>query len=213
MLNKKIVIFNGPPGRGKDLAVKFLASLYTEYAVLVTHNKMADSLKMGVHKLFNLNYDPVYYDNPNHAHEKELPLAKLFGLTPRKMYIKVSEEFMKPNFGEDVFGQIMALVIAQQKADVHAFSDGGFVAEWLPIVDLVGPDNVCCIEIHATKDGKELTFDGDSRSYIGDSLVAVRPGVTVRRIFNEHGGYEEREFYKACVLSVVKKFLGIDDGC
>jgi hypothetical protein len=210
MSDKKIVIFNGPPGSGKDYAVGALGAVGTEAGLLITHNKMAEPLKLGVHKLFNLNYDPKLYDHPDHAHEKDEPLAKLFGMTPRQAYIWMSEEVLKPKFGDDVFGQMMVNTIKGQRADVHAFSDGGFVDEWLPIVDLVGSGSVLVIEVHATRDGKLLTFNGDSRSYIGQALTEARPGVTFRKIYNEHGGIVERQLYRSMVVGVVKKFLGIE---
>lgn len=209
--DKKIIIFNAPPGAGKDTAVKSLSWLYEDYKIMCVHNKMSEQLKAGVHALFGLYFSPIYYDDPKHAHEKDEKIVALFGMSPREAYISLSEDYLKPKFGPDVFGQMALNKIKKQKADVHAFSDGGFVPEWVPLVDHVGARNVLVVEIHSTRDGVRLGFGSDSRAYIGSELQSLYPDITYRKIYNEFGGHEERQFFKAMVAGAVKKFLNLGD--
>ena len=209
-MKKKVIVFNGPPGSGKDYAVRAVGATCTKAGLVCAHNKIIQPVKEAVHKLFGMTHGPDRYDVDLYRAEKEQPLEKLFGLSPRQAYIWMSNDVLKPTFGDDVLGLMAANVMKGQHADVHAFSDGGFLDEWLPITDLVGPANVLFIEIHATRDGKALDYNGDSRSYIGDSLVLARPAVTLRKIHNEFGDNNDRELFRGMVIGVANKFLGLD---
>lgn len=208
-MRKKVIVFNGPPGAGKDYAVRAVGATCTKAGLVCAHNKIIQPVKEAVHKLFGMTHGPDRYEVDTYRIEKEQPLEKLFGMSPRQAYIWLSNT-IKQDFGEDVLGKMAANVMKGQHADVHTFSDGGFLDEWIPITDLVGPSNVLFVEIHANKAGKPIDYSGDSRSYIGDSLVLARPGVTLRKIHNEFGDNNDRELFRGMVIGVANKFLGLD---
>jgi hypothetical protein len=211
-MNKRVIFFNGPPNCGKDTAVKaIMDDVKFQGSVLAAHNKLTEPLKKGVHALFNMIYSWDYYDDPKVASDKNVGLVSLLGMSPREAYIWMSEEVMKPKFGEDVFGQLALNTIRKDKrVELHLFSDSGFVYEACPIVDFIGPHNCMVVEIHATRNGVPLTFKGDSRSYIGEELTQMKPGVIVRKIYNDIAGPEERSMYREFVRALVYKWMGLE---
>jgi hypothetical protein len=91
---------------------------------------------------------------------KEEPMESLGGRSPRQALMYVSEEVIKPNFGEDYFGRYAAQRLTPDR--LHIFSDGGFVQEILPLIDMVGQENFFLVQL--AREG--CTFEGDSRRYI-----------------------------------------------
>ena len=167
---KRIILFNGPPGCGKDTAANIIHSKTITYRY-----KMAQPLKEACHKLLGLEgtleeLEPL----------KELPIKFLVKegyapaidtgaisnenreMTLRQFYIHVSENMMKPTFGTDVFGRSAVENLRQCHPMIATVSDAGFVGEALPIIEYFGQDRVCLIKIHRA--GK--SFAGDSRGYI-----------------------------------------------
>ena len=118
-------------------------------------------------KLFRLTCE--MYSIPYHVftgemytrENKERPYLNLGGLSPREALIKVSEEIMKPAFGEDYFGKAL---VADIDEDITLVPDSGFMSEFIPVVERVGPTNVLVIKLF--KDG--CTFDNDSREYLDE---------------------------------------------
>lgn len=160
----KVVLFNGPPGSGKDSAGEALATSFKGAFVY----KFAEALKLATHALFGEE------DQPAHAFEKRkgTPLDEFFGMTPRATYIKVSETAVKPAFGRDFFGKVLAKQLrrAPSLVEIAAITDSGFDYEAAPVIEAAGRQNVLLIRVH--RRGK--TFDGDSRSYIEIDNLASR---------------------------------------
>ena len=171
---KRIILFNGPPGCGKDTAAKII-NLHIPN--LVYQYKMALPLKEACHKLLGLqgsleDLEPLkevpikflvqdsYNLFPNQPKEK---LVNANGeMTLRQFYIHISENVMKPMFGIDIFGKLAVENLRQCHQAVATVSDTGFVDEALPIIDYFGPDHVMLVRLH--RPGK--TFAGDSRGYV-----------------------------------------------
>jgi hypothetical protein len=97
--------------------------------------------------------------------EKEIPRDQLGGRSPRQALIYVSEEVVKPAFGQDYFGRYAAQRLTP--GALHIFSDGGFIKEIQPVIDAVGPENLLLVQLH--RDG--FSFEGDSRRYIPTNYV------------------------------------------
>jgi len=216
---KKIFLFNGPPGSGKDTA----ANLMKELVSNVFMYKMALPLKDGCHKLLGLpgtleDLEPIKEKNLkfqlegmfeflNRDLRKPLNLnvdtndkqSSLY-TTLRQFYIHVSENLMKPMFGEEIFGQLAIEYIKNSKNNYVAISDTGFLSEVMPLVEHFGKDHFVLVRLH--REGSN--FSNDSRSYI------EVPGIRTYDIFN-NGTLEDLESKLVDVLeSNNVKFIDTD---
>lgn len=152
----RVVFFNGPPHSGKDTAIEWLGRRLKFH-----HLKFAAPLKAQLCALLDCTLEWL------EAHKDE-PHPALKGGTPRNYLIGLSENFIKPTYGDDFFGHVAADKLRRIR-DTSAilpeqyifFSDSGFHAEAVPVVKLVGIQNCMKIEMH--RPGKD--FSKDSRSY------------------------------------------------
>lgn len=154
MINKKILLLNGPPSCGKDFAGKFILENFKE----VTLDKFARVLKERTHALYGFPeraWD--YYED-----SKEIPTEDFFGLTPRQAYILVSETYFKPQHGKDIFGKILAKELDNCFKDLVVISDSGFPEEAQVLIEKYGAENVILVRVH--RDGCD--FSNDSRNYL-----------------------------------------------
>ena len=175
---KKIFLFNGPPGSGKDT----IANIFKDIVKDVYLYKMAYPLKEGSHKLLGLvgsleELEPIK-ENPinfgllddfvenNHHLIKPLKLID-DSIDLRQFYIHLSENVMKPLFGNDIFGKLAVQYITQSKNKFVAISDCGFESEVKPLIEHYGKDNFVLVRLH--REGK--SFANDSRNYIDISGV------------------------------------------
>jgi len=153
----KIILLNGPPRCGKDT----LAELYTK-----RYNSAWGSFK---ERLIEITL--AIYGVESHIwfgwyeEDKEKPRRELDFQSCREALIFVSEEVIKPKFGESFFGKAAAgtcRVAEYCEYDYIIFSDSGFPEEALPLCNLVGPENVMVVRM-----GREGTdFSNDSRRYL-----------------------------------------------
>ncbi len=153
----RLVILNGPPSSGKDSIVKAVVEQNPEDFNHVEFKAKLIQITKVIYDISDERWDEVYT-----TVGKEQPLEELEGLSPRQALIKVSEEVIKPNFGNDYFGK--SLVRATKPNMINLCSDGGFLEELKPCVEKLGYDNVLLIQLF--RDG--CTFEGDSRNYIND---------------------------------------------
>ena len=113
-----IVIFNGPPGSGKDEA----ASLFKE-----TFGFQNLSFKYQLFKetIAHFEVDKAWfmegYDDREVKEKKEFALKDM---SRREAMIHVSEDIIKPKNGKDYFGRMVAEEIEDGKN--YAIADGGF---------------------------------------------------------------------------------------
>jgi hypothetical protein len=149
------IIFNGPPSTGKDMVVNKLHDHFGEG--IIARHQFKKQLFVATCDHYNLRMND--FMSCYSEKEKNNPRESLGGLSPRQAMIKVSEDILKPLYGEDYFGQMAAQEIAENR--VNLFSDGGFLEEIKPI-DIVS-DNLLIVQLYR----KGCTFENDSRSYIG----------------------------------------------
>ena len=156
-----LVMLNGPPGSGKDFAAQTLVEAND---LSVSHHKFAEPLKDMACALLEI-------DNKTLEMSKKQPIG-LYGVTVRQLLIDMSEKWMKPCYGKDIFGKIAAERVAEsmqltdhfgeEPYDLYVFSDCGFDTEVKHVLELFGNENAILIRLH--REG--CTYEGDSRSYI-----------------------------------------------
>lgn len=205
-VRKYVIAFNGPPRAGKDTASGAVCAVIRDRAtwLQVRHMKMSDPLKKSAHALFAAFHSPDFYDLPENIQQKDLPCGDFLGLSPREVYISLHEEYLKKQFGAGAIGFINRKIMTRMHgARVFVFSDGGFVDEWLPIIEYVGEENFMLVEVHsATKD-----FSNDSRGYIGDELKALFPKIKLVKLNNTIGDGQDRELFRVLAQGAAVNFL------
>lgn len=161
----KIIFLNGPPHCGKDSA----ADRLFEANRSIIRMKFADPLKDSACGMLGITREEF-------ERIKDRPHPALNGETPRKFVIRISEELIKPNYGDQFFGKLAVgrMDKLPPNAEVY-FSDSGFASEAIPVVAAFGISNIVKIEIE--REGKD--FSNDSRSYW------TYPGMRVVRIKND----------------------------
>ena len=154
MENKpKVILLNAPPRAGKDDVSNFLWDSF--YMNQIEAKDQLVKIARAIAQMDNYEWSSLY----NSRETKELPTKRLFGRSPRKHLIYVAEEVIKPAFGKDYFGNIIAGKI---HADYSVVSDIGFIEEVTPIINKVGQENVTLIRIH--REGS--SFEEESRGWL-----------------------------------------------
>lgn len=169
----KIILFNGPPGSGKDTAAEIAWRMIPlGKGMLVTIEKFAQPVKEAVHQMLGLvggDGKPLPHDHFESQKNDRMGLFR--GYSPRASYIWYSEDVMKPRYGVDIFGQLLAAKIGPLNPDRVIFiSDSGFVEEAEVIVKKYGAENVRLVRMHRTG----CDFTNDSRSYLDLSHMGVK---------------------------------------
>lgn len=177
-MKKTILILNGGPGIGKDtLADLIMAHNFRKMEMKSRLIELALIIS-GINSFeWNLRY--------NNRKFKELPWDRLGGLSQRQFLIRVSEEWIKPTFGDDYFGLLASDEIDLCLPNNIVFPDGGFLPEVLCIPR--EDRDVYVARLHRYG----FDFSNDSRGYLPDHpdytafdvhLVEDRPADAVRDI-------------------------------
>jgi len=150
----QLVLLNGPPRCGKDTLVQQLVP-YLKFS----HLKFAAPIKRMVAGLLNVDL--------KHIEEfKEMPVKSLRDETIRYTLIRLSEEFMKPRYGDDIFGNLLWNEAKNAANKLVLVSDCGFASEVNRVVQRAGARNCLLVRIHRTG----TDFTGDSRSYLPNGM-------------------------------------------
>ena len=156
-MKRDIIILNGPPGCGKDTIAAYLTG-HRYPAVKASFKQPMFDIAFSMLGVYR--YDE-FMDLYNDREQKEKPQVILGGKSPRQFMFWISEEVMKPAFGEQYFGRRMVEEIHEMYRELAVvISDGGFPEEIKPLVKEGHEVHIC--RLH--RDG--FTFAGDSRDYI-----------------------------------------------
>ena len=155
----RALLISGPPRSGKDtLAGRIAAPAGGVYDIV--HAKVSLPLKQKAQAMFPA---VPFCDEKWMLANKDKPHDALQQKTPRQFLIALSETFFKPLFGNDYFGQLQVELLKTLQDGCHiVYSDSGFEDETVPIVKLLGSENV--IIVHLRRRGTDFT--GDSRDYL-----------------------------------------------
>jgi len=152
----KIFLFNGPPGSGKDTAAAMMGKTLTAHQVDYSVYSFAAPLKRATHALFGVNAPEKAFEGT-----KDSPTDEFLGLSPREAYIKLSEEAVKPVWGNDFFANVAVSVIGRMKCHV-VITDCGFQNELDVLADKLSTHRVILLKMF--RNGHD--YVRDSRSYV-----------------------------------------------
>jgi hypothetical protein len=186
---RKIVFLNGPPRSGKDTAAKFIHREFMHAPHYATLLKFSKPLKESCQALYDVSDSELR----EFEQDKELPRDKLLGQSWRQAQISMSEEYMKPVFGQDVFGRLLFRRFREAPSGMGIISDSGFEQEAVPLIQAYGVDN--CLIVQLQREG--CTFEGDSRSYW------ELPDVTRVEVNNMF----DLEMFEQQIVRIVSKWL------
>ena len=168
-----IIIFNGPPGSGKDEAAAFFKRRGCVH-LSFKHHLFRETIK-------EFDVDTIWFmDGFNNRDIKETPEEDLRGMSRRQAMIHTSEEVVKPKYGKSYFGDQVASQVEHDEK--YVISDGGFVEEIEPLIDKVGAENILLVQL--VREG--CSYRSDSRRYFNGQLVD--------QIVAGHFSYLENEY-------------------
>ena len=155
-----IVLLNGPPGSGKDT----LADILVKRNWLFQKRRFKDALVDIAAAVYRVT--PAFINEKLEDRIwKETPTEIFDGLSLRQALIKVSEDMIKPMYGNDYFGVSCAKTMNPQGN--YVISDAGFESEANVLIDKFGKDDVVLIQL--SREGHD--FSNDSRSYLNNLPV------------------------------------------
>lgn len=169
---KTVIILNGPPGVGKDVTASNLTK--AGGTVLSFKTPMFDIARA---ILGGCVYE-YFLDLYGNRILKDVPSPRIGGMSPRQLFIWISESVIKPKFGNTFFGERAVDSVANSDDNLIVFSDGGFADEVRVLVEKTGAS----VRLARLRRGG-IGWGEDSRSYIHRSDLG------------DYGDYAERDFF------------------
>ena len=170
-MRNNIIVLNGPPGVGKDT----IADLIVENSPFFEHMRFKTPLYDDTAHYINVNL-PTLKEWATDRDSKDIQIETDRGMmSPREALIHVSEDLVKPMFGNNHYGQLAAkqILLAEWNHNV-VFSDGGFIDEILPLLGVC--KKLWVMRLHRN----DFTFAEDSRNYITSELIAENQNILVQ---------------------------------
>lgn len=165
--------FNGPPRCGKDSLAKAFADYLDDKGCTlpVRVEYLSEPMRHIAYAMigFKGQLKGSDYEYFKGAHWPQ------FDRDGRHLMIDVSESFMKPLYGLDIFAR-MLLERVKGFHGIVLVPDSGFQCEVSPLIESLGPDNVVIARVHRTETVGNLTrkYDfadmNDSREWVGAPL-------------------------------------------
>jgi energy-coupling factor transporter ATP-binding protein EcfA2 len=154
----KIIFLNGPSGSGKSTIAKLIQQLEPRY---VYNEAMSWPAKEGLKRMFQLR--PDYAAKLQKKPDTVQPLFG--GHTWRGMQIGLIEDYLKPMYGDDILGEMMAQRIMEKLTAGTMYRtytvDVGQPQECMPLIERFGAQN--CRLVHVIR--PDVVFE-DTREYI-----------------------------------------------
>ena len=201
-----IIIFNGPPGSGKDEAANYSKQFGFKHVSFkrVLFEKTCEQFGVD-YKWFMQGYED--------RKQKEQPSEKLRGFSRRQAMIYTSENVLKPKYGKDYFGVQVANEISNKKD--YCISDGGFEEELRPIINKIGTENIRIVQLG--RNGS--SYENDSRRYFNGNidtefvikvksefkLEYILPTKFPIKIYRIHNNGDLSDFYKVLQQIIQKE--------
>ncbi len=157
-----LIGLSGPPRSGKDSVGVALAHRIRErHPVTVCVRALSMPMRKTIYAMIGKEYTLDHYET-----SKDIPLPELGGRTIRQAMIALSEEHVKPSYGQGFWSSsLLNTLPIEGGTRVIIVTDMGFAAEVDVFVKAFGAEN--CMWPQITR--PHCTFEGDSRSYVGRS--------------------------------------------
>lgn len=152
---RKIIILNAPPGAGKDTIGRLIKEAMPE----VTLKSMKESMFNIALAILGQRAYRAFIEAYNDREQKEKPQLFLNGKTCREFMIWISEDIVKPQFGDQHFGN-QFVESALNAGSTIVCTDGGFASEVKPLIK--AGFYVDVFRLHRAG----FTFQGDSRDWL-----------------------------------------------
>lgn len=167
-MTTKVIFFNGPPRCGKDTAAIRTMNKFSQWHDRhddrdghIKFDRFAMPLKFGFAGIAAADCVDKF-GNVEPYESKKGEVIDWLGVSYRQFQIDLSEKFMKPFYGEDIFARLFIQRNMNFRGKAIVVPDSGFVEEVAPIAEHFGMDNILLLRIH--RPGTDFT--GDSRSYL-----------------------------------------------
>lgn len=157
-----VIAFAGPPRAGKDtIADELIKLIESESDIPIFRMTPATPLR----EMAAVIAGEKFLDDRIYRDEKD-SIIDVLGISFRQLMIKISEEFLKPQFGQDVMGKLMTLDYLE--------NNGGAVPALLVNTSLGFQEESEYVENNLAQNGGYLIvqieregcdFTGDSRTY------------------------------------------------
>jgi len=164
---KTVIMFNGPPGIGKDTLIDALGA--DAYMC-----RVSDIIKSGADEHYGLPEGTFH----QWMADREMKDKKFYTdsesgvdkfLSPREMLIHYADNVVKPLEGETIFIERLAdKAFAQTRYDEIILRDLGYSYEVAPFANEA--DKVIIIQLHHP----DFNFNYDSREYVSSDLFNVK---------------------------------------
>ncbi|MBG6242972.1 MAG: hypothetical protein EKE20_14640 [Candidatus Symbiopectobacterium sp. Dall1.0] len=157
------IILNGPPGCGKDTLAQRMT---TAIPCGLYKREFKQLLYKETASYFGVNVDHLIFFATHRDLKDSVRIPAMNNMTAREALIHVSEEIIKPLYGEDYFGNAETEKVRQLQHDLNdrqfdiIYSDGGFMSE---IKSLTKVFKIVMV-VRLFRDG--FVFNNDSRNYI-----------------------------------------------
>jgi len=156
-----IIVFNGPPGSGKDEAANLFREKYG-----FSNLSFKEQLFKETIDYFKVD-ENWFMEDYNNRELKEKKYEALNGLSRRQALIYVSEEVIKPKKGKSYFGKKVAEYIEEDHN--YVISDSGFIEELHPLIEKFGSENIIIVQI--MREGHN--YSNDSRRYLSGNVKRI----------------------------------------
>jgi hypothetical protein len=199
-MTQRIILFNGPPRCGKDTA----ARACMEAEDFNGHSRVFDRMSMPIKRAFaammGANIDRWGNVELFEAYKEDY--NELLSTSYRIWQIEFSERFMKPHYGQNIFGRLFVNRQHRQHTNVVTFiPDCGFDIEYTTLSNAFGPENVLVVKIY--RPGTD--FKGDSRSYL--KVGSFGDKRDTENVIHVNNAGTENEF-RSKIITRVAKWLG-----
>lgn len=121
------IVFNGLAGSGKD----FLGSILCKNDLGLNHLEFKTQLYADTAAHFDLDLEEFIEAARDDVLKEEKFKDGLW--TPREMLIHIAEEVVKPLWGEDHYGRVLARKMTSSRFKKFVVTDSGFIEELKPI--------------------------------------------------------------------------------
>lgn len=154
MQNTRFIILNGPPYSGKSTIARELSSYLREKHIPTVSDSFAAPMKHFIATALGEQYAVL---------PKDAPRAELAGYSVREFLIDLSENYIKPHYGDGAYGRWLYHRIGRlNPAPTFVIADdGGFIEEFDA---LSGGNRKRIVLIKITRPKHD--FSNDSRNYL-----------------------------------------------